>query len=310
MGRVRELVDRVGILRPLRVRDFAFLWIGSDRLVHRRRCLHHRDRLADVRPVELAVGARRGRRGVEPAADRPVADLRRPVRPARSPAPHDRGRRDPRVRGRHDRDHVDRRNAHDPLAARVRRGLRGRAGVVRAGVLLDRPADRPGGSVGRGQRARSVRSAGHLDPDRAAPGRRPDRERRDRLGVRPRRDDVRVLRPDDRADAQPPRTPDRGRAHLTVGRPQGGSPLRAEQAVVVGRDGHGHREPAGHLGAVGGARPLRGPQRPGRIGGGTRAGLRRWRGRIGDGGARVRSAGSAPTTGPDGPVPHVGAWGC
>jgi hypothetical protein len=28
MGRVRELVDRVGILRPLRVRDFAFLWIG------------------------------------------------------------------------------------------------------------------------------------------------------------------------------------------------------------------------------------------------------------------------------------------
>jgi len=28
VGRVRELVDRVGILRPLRVRDFAFLWIG------------------------------------------------------------------------------------------------------------------------------------------------------------------------------------------------------------------------------------------------------------------------------------------
>ena len=28
MGKVRELVDRVGILRPLRVRDFAFLWIG------------------------------------------------------------------------------------------------------------------------------------------------------------------------------------------------------------------------------------------------------------------------------------------
>jgi hypothetical protein len=28
MGRVRELVDRVGILRPLRIRDFAFLWIG------------------------------------------------------------------------------------------------------------------------------------------------------------------------------------------------------------------------------------------------------------------------------------------
>ena len=27
-ARVRELVDRVGILRPLRVRDFAFLWIG------------------------------------------------------------------------------------------------------------------------------------------------------------------------------------------------------------------------------------------------------------------------------------------
>ena len=27
-GKVRELVDRVGILRPLRVRDFAFLWIG------------------------------------------------------------------------------------------------------------------------------------------------------------------------------------------------------------------------------------------------------------------------------------------
>jgi len=28
MGRVSGLVDRVGILRPLRVRDFAFLWIG------------------------------------------------------------------------------------------------------------------------------------------------------------------------------------------------------------------------------------------------------------------------------------------
>ena len=28
MGRVRELVDRVGILRPMRIRDFAFLWIG------------------------------------------------------------------------------------------------------------------------------------------------------------------------------------------------------------------------------------------------------------------------------------------
>jgi len=28
MGRVSELVDRVGILRPLRIRDFAFLWIG------------------------------------------------------------------------------------------------------------------------------------------------------------------------------------------------------------------------------------------------------------------------------------------
>ena len=28
MGRVGELVDRVGILRPLRIRDFAFLWIG------------------------------------------------------------------------------------------------------------------------------------------------------------------------------------------------------------------------------------------------------------------------------------------
>ncbi len=28
MGRVHELVDRVGILRPLRIRDFAFLWIG------------------------------------------------------------------------------------------------------------------------------------------------------------------------------------------------------------------------------------------------------------------------------------------
>ena len=28
MGRVSQLVDRVGILRPLRVRDFAFLWIG------------------------------------------------------------------------------------------------------------------------------------------------------------------------------------------------------------------------------------------------------------------------------------------
>jgi MFS family permease len=28
MGRARELVDRIGILRPLRVRDFAFLWIG------------------------------------------------------------------------------------------------------------------------------------------------------------------------------------------------------------------------------------------------------------------------------------------
>ena len=28
MGRVNQLVDRVGILRPLRVRDFAFLWIG------------------------------------------------------------------------------------------------------------------------------------------------------------------------------------------------------------------------------------------------------------------------------------------
>ena len=28
MGKVRDLVDRVGILRPLRVRDFAFLWIG------------------------------------------------------------------------------------------------------------------------------------------------------------------------------------------------------------------------------------------------------------------------------------------
>jgi hypothetical protein len=28
MGKLRELVDRVGILRPLRIRDFAFLWIG------------------------------------------------------------------------------------------------------------------------------------------------------------------------------------------------------------------------------------------------------------------------------------------
>src|SRR5215207_4796087 len=28
MGRVSGLVDRVGVLRPLRVRDFAFLWIG------------------------------------------------------------------------------------------------------------------------------------------------------------------------------------------------------------------------------------------------------------------------------------------
>src|SRR6266545_2886675 len=28
MGKVRGLVDRVGILRPLRIRDFAFLWIG------------------------------------------------------------------------------------------------------------------------------------------------------------------------------------------------------------------------------------------------------------------------------------------
>jgi MFS family permease len=28
MGRTRDLVDRIGILRPLRVRDFAFLWIG------------------------------------------------------------------------------------------------------------------------------------------------------------------------------------------------------------------------------------------------------------------------------------------
>ena len=78
--------------------------------------------------------------------------------------------------------------------------------------------------------------------------------------------------------------------HVAVDRSQGGPALRAEQDLALGGDADRDGEPAGHVGTVGGPRAVRGAQRPRGFGGGPRLRVRRGGRGVADRGARLRPA--------------------
>ncbi len=99
---------------------------------------------------------------------------------------------------------------------------------------------------------------------------------------------------DDPGDAEPsaPRGRRGGAEHL-LRRRRRRAPVRAEPAMAADRDGRRDREPARRVGTLGDARPLRGEERLGWGGVLARPRLRGRRRRCGDRGGRVRPAGDA-----------------
>ena len=217
------------------------------------------------------------------------------------------GDRDPRPCDRSDRGAVDHRHAHDAVARGAGDRIRGRPGAVRARLLGHRAADRPGGSARRGELAGSVRAPVDVDADRSAPRRAPGRDRRGGMGIRARRGDLRVLGRDDLGDPCPAAATIRGGVVEPMGGPEGGAPIRAWAAVVVGRDGGGDREPPRDLGTLGGPPAVRRPQRAGWLGGGARPRVRCRRPRGGLGGARDGATRPAPEARAHDALSHVGA---
>ena len=236
MGRVRELVDRVGILRPLRIRDFAFLWIGltvsfiGDGVYIIAIAWQTYD-LSNSPSALAAVG-------IAWSLPQVILLLITGVLS----------------------DRVDRRLLM--IAGRLIRGvaiatigimsiggtltmtwLIGLVVVYGAGQALFGPAFSSivpqvvpeellveANSLGQFVRPVAV------DADRTARRRGAGRERRHGVGVHRRREHLRRLRGDGRADADAARGTFRRRTHVAVDRSQGGPALRAEQDLALGGD--------------------------------------------------------------------------